>query len=154
MAPKGVTFEGGEKLEAFFKNAGKGGVKGIDVGFFSSSKYKNGTQVAYVAAIHELGLGHNPERPYFTLAMKAAIPKLLAVLKATDPKTAVVSPAQAKALGKIAEGELQRSIRNLRQPGNALSTVKAKTRKGSGEKDNPLIDTGFMRESATFEVIK
>ena len=68
--PKNVT--GGRKLAAFLrqaKAAQASSVKGIDVGFFSTAKYPDGTPVAAVAAWNEFGTERNgqqhvPERPF------------------------------------------------------------------------------------------
>ena len=64
--PSNVTFSGGEKLQALFKNAGKGGVKSVDVGVFASAKYPDGTPVALVAAVQEFGaeIDHPGGTPY------------------------------------------------------------------------------------------
>jgi len=64
--PSNVTFSGGEKLQALFQNAGKGGVKSVDVGVFSSARYPDGTPVALVAAVQEFGaeIDHPGGTPY------------------------------------------------------------------------------------------
>jgi hypothetical protein len=76
--PKGkVTITGGKKLEKLLKEAGKGGVKAIDVGFFPSAKYPDGTPVAYVAAINEFGVTftHPGGTPYKIINGKAVFVK-------------------------------------------------------------------------------
>ena len=64
--PANVTFSGGEKIQALFKNAGKGGVKSVDVGVFAGSKYQDGTPVALVATVNEFGgdINHPGGTPY------------------------------------------------------------------------------------------
>ena len=52
----------------------------------------------------------------------------------------------ANQVGAYAAGEVQERITDLREPPNAPRTIEAK---GS---DNPLIDTGFMQRSVSWEV--
>ena len=118
------------------------------VGFFESARYPDGTPVAQVAAINEFGAGAIPERPFFRQAMAGAkrdlTPKTLAALRRGPGM--VVDRAEAGRIGLFLVDRLQVSITTLRSPPNAPSTVKAK---GSS---NPLIDTAFMRNSATWRV--
>ena len=148
-----VVFSGGSKLEQFFKNAGKGGVDGVDVGYFASAKYddKNSTPVASVAATHEFGTsdGRIPERATMRPGVKQAQFRLKRLLRQNiDPEKMVVDETLAGKLGLTLQNTIQRKIRDLRTPINAESTVKAK---GSS---NPLIDTGLMIDSVTYEVNK
>ena len=52
-----VQRRGGKKLQRLLREAGKGGVSGVKVGFFSTAKYQDGTPVAAVAAWNEFGTG-------------------------------------------------------------------------------------------------
>jgi len=49
-------------------------------------------------------------------------------------------------LGSVAVGDVQRTIRDIKQPPNAPSTIR---KKGS---DNPLIDTGRLRQSIEYAI--
>ena len=64
-----VQQRGGKKLRRLLREAGKGGVSGVKVGFFSTAKYQDGTPVAAVAAWNEFGTKTIPERPFFRNAL-------------------------------------------------------------------------------------
>lgn len=51
-------------------------------------------------------------------------------------------------LGSVIQSDIQMTIRNLYEPSNAPATVK---RKGT---NNPLIDTGKLRQSVTWKVVR
>ncbi len=152
---KKIRHKGGKELEKLLKNGLKGSVKNIEVGFFDSAKYQDGTPVAYVAAIQEFGTdkaGRNrnvviPERPFFRAATKTASPKLLKLLKNNiDPKTMIVDDNLAGKLGAAFQGEIQQSIVTFSTPANAASTI---ARKGSS---NPLVNNNDMTKAVTFKV--
>ena len=70
--------------------------------------------------------------------------------RATDPKV------WKDALGKAGEqmvDDIKNSIENGSWTPNAPATVRAKARKGKGEPDHPLMDTGSMLAAVKFEVI-
>ena len=147
-----VTFSGGEKIQALFKQAGKGGVKSVDIGVFAGSKYQDGTPVALVATVNEFGSedGHIPERPAFRNANKSNEDSLIKVIKNNvDPETMVIDPVTAGEVGVAHESAVKKSIVDLKDPPNAASTLKAKTPKA-----NPLVNTGTYVRSITHEVNK
>ena len=145
-----AKIKGGKKFRRFVQRArqAKGrSVSHVDVGFFNDAKYPDGTSVSWVAATHEFGYGV-PERPFFRRAIKGAKEALLPVLiKSINPKTMVFDEMAAGTLGAVMAGRIQVSITTLREPPNSPATIKAK-----GGKANPLIDTGFMRQSVTWRV--
>lgn len=143
-----VSFTGGEKLKAVFAKAGKGGVKGIEVGVFASAKYPDGTLVAAVAAWNEFGTKHIPERPALRNANRDNEKSLLRIIKLkVDPKTMVITPAIAELLGASHQGAMQKSIAKLTSPPNAESTIRAK------KSSKPLKGKhGFYQKSITFRV--
>ena len=151
--PAKVTVKtvGGDRFREALGKAGKGGIGHLDVGFFATAKYPDGTQVAAVAAWNEFGTTneadetHIPERPFFRQAVDESEDEVLALLKAgTDPERGVVTPAMADRIGAYLQGQIQQKIVALREPPNAPSTVKAK---GSS---NPLIDDGVMLGSVSW----
>lgn len=152
MARKYV--KGGRKLDAFIRNAKAArGVKGVEVGFFSTSKYPDGTPVTNVAAFNEFGTEtagggvRTPERPFFRQAIEQGKRQLPAVLrKSVNPRTMAVTKKVAGRLGLAMQGIIQESITDLTEPPNAPSTIRAK------RSSNPLIDTGFMRSQVTYRV--
>ena len=144
-----VKVTGGRNLEQFLRTAGKGGVSGVRVGFFSTARYDDGTPVATVAAVNEFGSreANIPERPFFRQAIAKMEDGVPAIIRGRiDPQRMVVDERLANQVGAYAAGQVQERITDLREPPNSPHTIEAK---GS---DNPLIDTGFMRQSATWEV--
>jgi hypothetical protein len=145
-----VSFSGGEKTKAFFKNAGKGGVKAVDVGFFSTAKYPDGTPVASVAAWNEFGTLDIPERPAIRAANKINERVILRILKdGVDSKIMTVSKQLAGKVGVSQQNAVKKSMRDLRRPPNTPETIAAK-----GGRSNPLVNTGTLIKSVTFKVIK
>ena len=172
-----LSRRGGDRLERLLREAGKGGVKSVRVGFFSTAKYEDGTPVAAVAAWNEFGtesytiepknkkalaftgsdgetviaksVQHPgiPERPFFRQAIARMEDGVVGIIKSgIDPRKLIVDKNLADELGAFAQGEIQQSIVNLGTPPNEDATIKSK---GSS---NPLVDTGFMRDSVTWVV--
>ena len=160
MAKVKVTVKrtGGKKLQRLLREAGKGGVSGVKVGFFSTAKYQDGTPVAAVAAWNEFGTKTIPERPFFRNALAEMEDGIANVIKAgIDPKKMVVDEQLADRVGLYAAAQVQESITALRDPPNAPETIARKRKKLHGKKgvgggENPLIDTGFMHDSVTWQV--
>ena len=164
-----TRIKGGKKLDAFLRNAkGARGVGEVEVGFYSTAKYKDGTPLTNVALWQEFGtngtngVGKIPERPFFRIAIRKMEAPALALLKAdVDPKTMVVTRRIAEKLGFIGQKEIRRSIVNLKTPPNADITIhggvfrngygKVVVVKGKGS-SNPLLDTGFMHQHVTWVV--
>ena len=158
MASGHVQFKGGKKLEKLLREAGKRGVKQVEVGFFESAKYEDGTPVAAVAAIHEFGAPSKniPERPFFRQAVTQMQDGVATIVRSgIDAEKMVVDDQLADRVGEYAAAEVKESITQLRQPGLAASTKRARVarhgkKRGSGA--NPLVDTGFMRASTGWSV--
>lgn len=107
-----------------------------------------GATVAEYATYNEYGTKHIPARPF--------------VSKTTDEKEgwkreqdAVVlsiykqkySAQQAmQRLGKLAQGDIRRTVRAIKTPANAPSTVAKKGR------NNPLIETGTMARAINYDI--
>ena len=139
-----LSRRGGDRLERLLREAGKGGVKSVRVGFFSTAKYEDGTPAAAVAAWNEFGTKTIPERPFFRQAIARMEDGVVGIIKSgIDPRKLIVDKNLADELGAFAQGEIQQSIVNLGTPPNEDATIKSK---GSS---NPLVDTGFMRDSVT-----
>ena len=159
MAKVKVTVKrtGGKKLRRLLREAGKGGVSGVKVGFFSTAKYQDGTPVAAVAAWNEFGTKTIPERPFFRNALAEMEDGIANIIKAgIDPRRMVVDDRLAGRVGEYVAGQVQESITALKDPPNAPETVARKRKKLHGKKgvgggENPLIDTGFMHDSVTWQ---
>lgn len=155
-----TRIKGGKKLDAFLRKAkGAKGVKEVEIGFYDTARYppvrtglRGGQKqvphpVTLVAFWNEFGTATAPERPFFRIAVANMPSPMLALLKGdVDPRTMVVDRSTAGKLGLIGQSEVQKSITKLRTPPNAKYTIE---RKGSS---NPLIDTGFLRQSVTWKI--
>ena len=144
-----VQRRGGQKLQRLLREAGKGGVSGVAVGFFSTAKYQDGTPVAAVAAWNEFGTETIPERPFFRRAIAEMEDGVAKIVKAgIDTKKMVVDDRLADRVGAYAAGQVMESISALSAPQDAPATIR---RKGSSK---PLIYTGMMRASVGWKVEK
>lgn len=118
--------------------------KKLKVGIFESAKY-DGTPVAQVAFWQEFGTAKIPMRPFLRNAIAKNTRKW-----GDSVKTALIgtndSEKALKMLGEIMRGDIVLSLTNLNTPPNAPSTIK---QKGSS---NPLIDTGLLRSSISWEL--
>ncbi len=142
-----VKRTGGKKLQRLLREAGKGGVSGVKVGFFSTARYEDGTPVAAVAAWNEFGTKTISERPFFRNALAESERSVGRILQAgLDTKKMVVDEHLAGRVGAYVQGKIQDSITALKEPPNSPSTIRAK------QSSNPLVDTGFMRDSVTWQV--
>lgn len=128
------------------------GQKTLKVGIFGNapSGGKNITMVE-LANIHEFGTmnGHIPARSFVrsTFAEQTSAWQNMAVQLVGKVARGEIKADQAyKQLGARITRDVQRKITDLKSPPNAQSTIK---QKGSA---NPLIDTGAMRASVTWEV--
>ncbi|WP_197328677.1 hypothetical protein [Ralstonia syzygii] len=130
------------------------------VGWFESSKYQDGTPVAYVAAIHEHGVPEKgiPMRPTMrptAAAQRAQWAKLAqagfaAVFRGAATPTDVMEKVSAKAAGDV-----RKAISQIRTPPLKAATVKARLR---GKKQGkvvsltaakPLVDSGVLLNTLT-----
>ena len=143
-----VQRRGGKKLQRLLREAGKGGVSGVKVGFFSTARYEDGTPVAAVAAWNEFGTETIPERPFFRNALAESERSVgrISSQGGLDTKKMVVGEQLAGRVGAHVQGKIRDSITALKEPPNAPETVR---RKGSSD---PLLDTGTLRNSVAWKV--
>ena len=153
-----VQQRGGKKIQRLLREAGKGGVSGVKVGFFSTARYEDGTPVAAVAAWNEFGTETIPERPFFRNALaesERGVSNILA--KGIDTEKMVVDEQLAGRVGEYVQGKIQDSIVALNDPPNSPATIAQKRKKlhgkkGTGGGETPLIDTGVMLHAVAWEV--
>lgn len=137
-------------MKALEDIARKMGGGGVSVGFMEGATYPDGTPVAAVAFWNEYGnpLQNRPPRPFFREMIAAESPswpeKMAKLAKATDFDGKKVLGM----MGEDVKGALQQSITSFETPPLASSTIE---KKGNGK---PLIDTGHMLQSITYEVNK
>lgn len=128
-------------------------------GWFSTSKYEDGTPVAYIASIHEFGSPKNniPPRPFMRPTTNREVlqwTKLLA-----DGARAVLAGKSTaakvmEAVGLRAAGDIARSITLVFSPPLKPATIAARRRRLSDKKTvgsltKPLVDTGLMLATVT-----
>ena len=121
------------------------GKEKLEIGFFETARYPNGTFVAQVARYNEFGTLNIPMRPFFRNAINKNIKKWYATLQNAINQNATPSKALS-IVGEVARADIIQSITDLRTPPNAQSTIKQK------KSTNPLINTGLMRRSVTYKV--
>lgn len=142
-----ANLSGGDKLARKLAEIAKGMAPGkLDVGFMSGATYPDGTPVAQVAFWNEFGTSRAPSRPFFRSMIakeSAGWPELLG-------KAAVSTGYNTRqTLGLIGEkinDDLKSSIVDWQDPPNAPGTI---AKKGFNK---PLIDTGDMLRSTTYQV--
>ena len=147
---------GGKKVKKFINKALKqSGTRSVSIGFFSDSKYPDGTPVPAVAAWQEFGTKRIPERPFMRPVAKSAtddVRKL--VRRAINTKTMEVDPRLGDVIGGKVQGEIKKGISALRTPQLSETTIHIRRtrRDNRTTSDKPLIDTGQMRTSVTYTV--
>lgn len=114
----------------------------------NKNKYDDGVDVAEIAISNNFGTDKIPARPFFTQAFdenKAALNSLIFKLykKITSFNSEVSKSLDI--LGLFMVGKIQAKIVSLRTPPNSPLTIELK------KSSNPLIDTGHMRQSTTYE---
>ena len=120
----------------------------IQVGFQGDQKYEDGTSIAQVAAVNEFGASDIPERPFMRQSFENHEGELQAACDAAQRLVSSGGSAEQalQQIGVVAKGLVQDEIVNGGFAPNAESTIK---KKGS---EQPLIDTGTMRQSVNFVV--
>lgn len=124
----------------------------VESGWFETARYPDGTSVAYVMAVNELGYVADggqeiiPARPHIQLAAHNCLPGarkiaewgIIAIAQGTETPDAVMGK-----IGLHLEGEIVKSIRDGGWQPNAPSTI---AKKGF---DKPLIDSGLAWQSVS-----
>lgn len=126
----------------------KENLKSLEVGFLESAKYPNGQSVAKVAYWNNYGIGM-PSRPFFTNAVANNSEKWNNAIKSILQKQEKINfTAVLDTLGNLIVADIQKSITDIRTPPNSKITIEKK------KSSNPLIDTGLMRSSVTYRIVK
>lgn len=114
-----------------------------------AAPYPDGTSVAMVATVHEFGI-HQPERSFMRSTLKENRKEYI-----KKSKSAILDAVRGDKplkkslaiLGTTVASDIKSKITSLRTPANTAETIAGK---GSS---NPLIDTGHLKESVTYEVV-
>ena len=130
----------------------------LEVGFFDTATYPDGTPVAYVAAIQEFGnpAGNNPSRPFFRNAIskndgwkQLATKAMNAVVEGRMGLDQALNQMGLKMAADVKDSITDGSYEALKQ-----STLDARQsrKRTEGVASKPLIDTGQMLQSVTYAV--
>lgn len=151
----GAKVHGGEKakalLEAMRNRVSKGSGSSVRIGVPNDATEADGESTMAVAIVHEFGEPSQgiPPRPFLAPAIVDAKPDISNLtrnqLKGVATGKATVFVALER-IGALAAGKVQQYIRNGNFAALKPETIK---RKGSSK---PLIDTGHMIQSVTYEV--
>lgn len=117
----------------------------------TADDYKDGANQVLVASVNEFGSddGRIPERSFLRSTVDEKAQEYSALLaklvrRVVDGK---ITPNQAlDRLGLTVERDVKRKIVDLKEPPNAEWTIEQK------KSSNPLIDTGQLRQSITYEI--
>ena len=130
----------------------------LEVGFFESAIYPDGTPVAYVAAIQEFGYpaGNIPSRPFFRNAIskndgwkQLATKAMNAVVEGRMELNQALNQMGLKMAADVKDSITDGSYEALKQ-----STLDARQsrKRTQGVASKPLIDTAQMLQSVTYAV--
>lgn len=103
--------------------------------------------MATLGAIQHYGNEDIPARPWLDVGLEQGNKEYLEIIEEGAAK-GLNQNQILEQVGVVAVGYVQQYITDLKTPPNAESTIK---KKGS---NNPLIDTGAMRQSVTYSVAK
>ena len=143
--------------EAFIKELEKLGQMQVNVGYLEKGRhnakaqtYPDGTKVVDVAAYNELGTSTILPRPFIRRTAENNDEKFMRqVVKGVEDMIDGATAEQVlDELGVFAVGLLQDEIKNGDYVANAPATI---AQNGSNQ---PLIDTGLLRQSASYDVRK
>jgi len=129
-----------DKLKDFTKNP-----KAIYAGIFESAKYDDGTPVAQVAFWQEYGTLKIPMRPFMRNALAKNKVRWIRFFK-RQIESHLDFDLALNRTGEIMRGDIIKSIVATTTPPNKPSTIKAK------KSSHPLIDTGLLKNSVSYEV--
>jgi len=137
----------GEGLKNLREHIGKLAQGKVLVGVPRSSNGARGN--AYIAMIHEFGLGHNPERSFLRSTVYEQADKYAKIIAETIPQAVKSGMSERDAyarLGTIAVNDVKMKIGS--GPFAPLSQATIDRKKSS----KPLIDTGALRQSISYEI--
>lgn len=150
----------------------------VHVGVPAGKTEKDGTPLAMIAAVHEFGAGDVPERPFLRVTPVKHRMKYIRLNRINLVKMLRGQMTAETALGQLGEmckGDVQAEIRHGNFKPLAPKTIRARERKRSGDYndelsrkvekkraagnaagpiDRPLIDSGQLVQSITWEIAK
>lgn len=116
-----------------------------------AGEYEDGVNYATIMAVNNFGSadGSIPARPVLQPAVEEGAPVYRRLAEVMLPRVLsgdMEMRVLLEQMGSLAEGHVKQYMTDLRTPPNAQSTV---DKKGS---DNPLIDTGALRQSIRYVI--
>lgn len=137
-----------EIMRALEKIAAEMGGGEVSAGFMEGSNYPDGTPVAAVAFWNEMGdpANNRPARPFFRQMIEKESPTWVSKFSNAAQATGLNAKQALGMMGEDIRGALEQSITDFTSPGLAQSTIDAKGF------EKPLIDTGHMKNSISYEV--
>jgi hypothetical protein len=140
-----------EEIERRYKNASQ---KKLVLGYPKEKSQgkiyaRTGAELIDVVIWNNYGTEHIPARPFLQISNREiaqVAQKILKIYAKAINAGKVDIEVPLKMIGGAAIPIIQRVINDLMQPPNAPRTIK---KKGF---DNPLIETGFMRDNATYVI--
>lgn len=122
--------------------------KRVKVGFPAGkdSADEEGVSAIFKATVNNYGLGV-PLRPFMAIAFAQNSDKYKKFLGKEISKDPDNIDTTLDKIGAMGKGDVQKSIIDLKSPPNAKWTI---SKKGSS---NPLVDTGHMIQSVTWDVV-
>lgn len=132
----------------------------LQVGFFDTRQYPDGTPVAYVAAVQEFGHpgGGIPPRPFMRPALaqhkKEIVDELQRGSRAAMRGSLTVKQVLTQVGGAVA-GHVQEAVTAITTPELSEGTLKARQsrKKTKGVSKKPLVDTGYLLASIDSQVV-
>ena len=127
------------------KNPGTVNVGIIDAGIHGEGPYTT----AQIGFVHEFGAGNIPERSFIRSTLHTDRKEFLALSKKLLKEVASGNMTMDQALGLLGElgrDKISQKIVKISSPPNSPATI---TAKGSS---NPLVDTGQLKNSITWEI--
>ena len=141
-------YSGLEKLKRTLQKLAK---ETVEYGYYAEDVYPDGDTAPEIASINEYGSFENPPRPFFEQSISALRnnpfhdAKHALKVEAQAALTRGVVGSNMDAVGEaLVEGVVEQIVM-MDDPPNSTSTIR---RKG---KNDPLIDTGFMKESTKYK---
>lgn len=124
-------------------------VPGLTVGIHegSAKPAEGDINMATLGAIQHFGNDRIPARPWLDAGFDSGVQEYQSIIEDAVEAGEDLEAAMSR-VGVVAVGKIQQFITQLKSPPNAEATVKRK------KSSNPLIDTGAMRSSVSFQVQK
>ncbi len=134
----------------------KVGIQGADA---SEPADENGVITTVVlAAVHEFGRldGSIPERSFIRATVEKNRAEYIKLVRRLSRLVLLGKLTEKKALAIIGQqvmSDIQAAMEEGLEPGLAASTIRQKKRQGKKPPYKPLIDTGHLKNSVTYDVV-